>query len=328
MYARLYFPDNWVATSNPYNLLEIMDKLLTGTTDVAELEQYGVVAANSKIDASVKACTWVKHMDINAYTRIYKSQIEGTAYPKFIEVRQSSRNLYLTAYRKWHDVTVSERVWLNSTSDAHNQRLLYRTSDDKPLTWHISMSNNHVMTAHDGYGRCFYSEYIPRSPWDKPDGGFVPVVVGCHGSSYYPFSQMYRTSGNYPEFYCNPIPKANDNGNFTTESVSTLWVQTPTATRYPGTADIDDFFGATSRESRALDENKHPTYQMQPMFCHNPSIKHMGGDLTSLNDIWLTVPKEGGFGDTIEDGAKVYEIWPMAVGDVSAGAVRLAVRIG
>jgi len=297
----------YAAGSTAANILADVVKLLTGTTDKAQLSA-NCVQASTSIDASVNAAGWEVY-DASAGTnaRCLRAPIvdNGSQYKYLVVDTNSAGYIFFKLYESWNNSThVGSYLAYNSDSTAYSQRL--NTSTGGRLE--VSASARHAVVfslQNSAYGSSSGScpggvvERTRRSPWDVIANGYMPVIAFIGFGSYaaYEPRQVGETGSDETGSYAAVFPMHVFGGG-----AASLTSMPATTIPYDSTKSL-------------------LRHAFSPISFVNPANGHLGGDITSLCDIWLTTQTSGAAFDTVTYNSNTYVIW-------TSGTFRLAVRKG
>lgn len=282
------------------NILADVVAILTGETTVANLSA-SCDKVNTIIDASVNVAGWTLH-DASAGTNAVclPAAVAGNAsqYKYLVVDTNSAGYILLKGYETWdaggHSGT---NLIYNSNTNTAAQRI--NTTLGGRLD--ISASVRHVFAfsyqnglygSSYGASPCGILERTRRSPWDTVANGYPPFV----------FLNGFQTYVSY-------------------EPRSLSAAGSDVVASYAGVPPIH-FFGTATNPTTTVpsDELKTPKHMLIPFGVSRITDGHLGGDISSLCDIWLTTYNSGSTYDTLVVGSATYVIW--AVGTSWRFAVR------
>ncbi len=284
------------------NILADQVAILTGETNVANLSA-SCDKVNTVIDASVTVAGWTLH-DASAGTNAIclKAAVADNAsqYKYLVVDTNSAGYILLKGYEIWdaegHSGT---NLIYNSNTTSYAQRI--NTTLGGRLD--ISASVRHCFAfsyqngaygSSNGTAPCGILERTRRSPWDTVANGYPPFVFlnGFSGGICYEPRSLNAAGADVVS------------NSAAVTSVHLFGTATNPTTTVPS------------------DAVKTPKHMMIPFGVNQITGGHLGGDISSLCDIWLTTYNNGSTYDTLVVGSATYMIWAVAA------TWRFAVRKG
>lgn len=287
------------------NILADVIAILTGTTDVNSLSA-SCTKASSSIDVSSCVAGWEVY-DASAGTnaRCLRAAVadNGTQYKYMVVDTNTAGVIHTKIYEGWNSST-HVGTNLASTSDSASQRLLVASGGRLD----ISASARHaIFFSFQGgaYGAAPYFnpsgvfERTRLSPWDTVANQYPPFLFWCAPSlsSYEPRSLSAAGGDIYTTNAKVYMRHAFGGG-----------VVNPVA---------------MPASSVPCDSSKTALkHAFSPLSFGYATNGHLGGDITSLCDVWVTTDGYGSSFDTVTYNGNTYVIWAVSTG------WRFAVRKG
>jgi len=284
------------------NILADQVAILTGETNVANLSA-SCDKVNTVIDASVTVAGWTLH-DAAAGTNavcLKAAMADNASQYKYLVVDTNTAGyIFLKGYETWdaegHSGT---NLIYRSDGNAYSQRInttLGGRLDISASVRHCFAYSyqNGLYGSSTGTAPCGILERTRRSPWDTVANGYPPFV----------FMSGFNTNISYE-------PRSLSAAG--SDVVASYAAATPI-----------HFLGVLTNPSTTVpsDELKTPKHMMIPFGVARIADGHLGGDISSLCDIWLTTYNSGSTYDTLVVGSATYMIWAVAA------TWRFAVRKG
>lgn len=300
-----YLKYTYAASATAAHILADVVLFLTGTTDVADLSE-SADDDNCEIDVSVDAAGWTVH-DASAGTnaQVLKALVanSATAY-KYLKVDTNSAGyIKLIPYYAWDEVAhTGTYASYNGDTTGYSQQVNVSAGGRLDIranvhcVWAFSFQGG-VYGSSTGNSPSGILERTRLSPWDIEANGYPPYLFAC-GVTAATYTEPLSLNAAGADVTgasaaCTPIC------SFGTISASAI----PTTT-VPST---------TSKTGK---------HAMIPFGANRPASGHLGGDFSSLCDIWLTTYANGSPYDTMTYSGGTYMIW------TSGATFRYAVRKG
>lgn len=284
------------------NILADIILLLTGTTDVNSLSD-ACIKASSSITAAVNVAGWSVY-DASAGTNaqcLRAAVADNASQYKYIVLDANTAGcLKCKVYEGWNSSThVGTNLAYYSDSTTYSQPL--NTTLGGRLD--VAASARYVLfmalqNSTFGVGGVIKSssgilERTRRSAWDTVAAGYPPFIF----------------AGNFNGILTECRRKDSNQGEELSSS-------TPLSLSTPVNADT------WLSQSICGDAAGNPKHVLFPMGCYCVSKGHLGGDLSSLCDIWMTTTGLSPFDILTVDMNTKYVVWPLN------NTTRMAVRRG
>lgn len=300
----------------------------TGETDINNLVSVSLVS--SSIDATTPA-GWTLHDDVSATEKIITAAVtDDPTRSKFIRIYVNASDIQCEVYKSWDAVAHTGVVYnhYNYAGSSNGVVKSIATTDANFGTVTcLSVSAAHFASSHlytneqSSYYPVIITEHNRESPWDTVANGYIPLAI-CRGDGSTNLDWTSIADGwNFPE---GPVDASTDWDNSTgfdqrcVGGLNTIGMRSET----------------TSLEScvripaRTLNSSKQSIIPLQPMRVTGYNGYHLGGNITSKCNIYLTGAINAGWNSKIISGPDEYRVWPILNGaESSADLLYLAVKI-
>lgn len=299
MYASYFYS----AGATAADILSDVVAILTGETTVADLST-SCDKTNTTITASARVAGWTVH-DASAGTnaQVIKAVIaDNDSQYKYLRIDTNTTGyIFVALYETWDETahTGTNAVNYAATNSYHQQ-----ISTTRGGRIEISASVRHA---------CFYAK-IPTSEWGAPLSVNYPLMIlertrlsiwDTVANGYLPVI----SSNTFNSGYETRRRDADGGADVSTTSASVV-LFTPFADSLLTTTTCHFTNGTTNY------------YPLVPFGYNKESDWHLGGWVSKMADIYLTVKYSLGTGDTITLDGNDYIVWGLAAGN------NLAVRKG
>lgn len=329
MYASYFYNTGATVT----NIMADITAILTGTTDTALLSA-ACNKISTAVNATVNLSTWeVYDATAGANAVCFRAPLaDDPAKYKFMVVDMNTSGYIITklwdgwdavvhngtgknmAY--WSDSTLYCQRWPATGTAPNLTASMGGRLDISASQYHALFFSfqNSVFGSSTGASPSGIMERTRRSPWDTvlmgQARGYNPVVWGNLG----------LVSGTTAPFYSNILPNASGVDQFggTAGNVATAaYMITPFgANTGPGVTALHQLPNAIVPNAVLVSQ-----HLLIPFGCMNPTYGFIGGDISSLCDVWLATYNYGGTYDELAITGASYVIW-------TAGSYRIGVRKG
>lgn len=290
------------------NILADVVAILTGETTVDDLSA-SCDKVNTTIDASVAAAGWTLH-DASAGTNAVclKAAVADNAsqYKYLVVDTNSAGYIHTKGYETWDAGAHTGTNMINYSDQASVAQRVNTTTGGR-LDISASIRHAFLFSLQGGvYGSSTGNypsgvlERTRRSPWDTVANGYPPFAhVNGMNASTFKEPRILNASG-------SDITGAS----ITNYPIHSFGGGTSTLVNPPSTTIVAD------------DSKTSFKHALISFGLVNPAVGHLGGDFSSLCDIYLTTYAAGASFDTITIDGKTYVVW-------ACGATfRFAVRKG
>lgn len=289
-----YLKYTYTSSATAAQILADVVLFLTGTTDVADFSA-SCDDANSEIDVSVDAAGWTVH-DASAGTnaQVLKALVAGSASQyKYLKIDTNSAGyIKLSGYETWSATAhTGTNLCYNSDSTSYCQRLNVAAGGRLDIR-----ANVHCCWAFSFQGGAYGSsagtspsgilERTRLSPWDTADNGYPPFMFACG-----------VTAATYTEPRSLDAAGADVTGSSATCAPIHAFGGGGALPALPTTTVQADDTGAVFK------------HVMVPFGGNRVAHGHLGGDFSSLCDIYLTTYANGSAFDTVTYNGGTYVIW-------------------
>ena len=300
----MYTTYAYIAGATAANILADVVLLLTGTTNKATLSA-SCSQAGTSIDASVSVAGWTVY-DASAGTnaQCLRAPVadNGSQYKYLVIDTNSAGYILQKGYETWNSGThAGTNLIYDSDVVGYSQRLLVASGG----TLYISANVRHCfMWSLQGgvYGSSTIQgptgilERSRLSPWDTVGNGYPPFIflASIVNAIYEPRSL-----------------------NAANADITASAAQDTVVTPFGGSAITPPVTSVISNSGKSVFG-----HVFLPWGVCRAADGHLGGDITSFSDIWLTTYNSGSPLDTVVYGGNTYNIW------TAAATWRYAVRQG
>ncbi len=302
MYASYFYS----AEATAANILADVVAILTGETTVANLSA-GCDKVNTTIDASVAVAGWTSH-DASAGTNAVclKAAVADNAsqYKYLVIDTNSDGYIHTKVYEDWN-ATTHAGTNLAYYSDQVSVAQRVNTATGGRIDISASIRHAFMFSLQGGVFGSSTGNYpsgvlerTRRSPWDTVANGYPPFahVSGMNATTFREPRIVNASGADITGSSITNYPIHSFGGG------SSTLVNTPATT-------------VVANEAKTVFKHALVNFGLV-----NPAVGHLGGDFSSLCDIYLTTYNNGASFDTIAVDNKTYIVW--ACGTTYRFAVR------